>query len=212
MYNMNIRCIVAHLTELEYHLDVHRPHVVMIQETWLDASVEHIKVRNYRVVSRRDRKETANRGGILTLQRNDFNGMVHIKNSDEEERSWHFLNLGIETFLFANWYRPGATDHDDFVKLYDELSEYFYQCSGILIAGDLNIHHKKWLRYSNDNTQIGTDMKAFCDVHGMPQIVRESFRGEYLWIWLVPIFITVPLQSIPAFQIIKLFLSSCRSR
>ena len=38
VYNVNIRCIVAHLTELEYHLDVHRPHVVMIQKTWVDAS------------------------------------------------------------------------------------------------------------------------------------------------------------------------------
>jgi len=103
-----------------------------------------------------------------------------LKNSDEEERSWHFLNLGIENFLLANWYRPGATDHDGFVKLYDELSEHFHQCLGILIAGDLNIHHKKWLRYSNDNTQIGTDMKAFCDFHGMTQIVREPTRGEYL--------------------------------
>ena len=33
VYNVNIRCILAHLTESEYHLDLHRPHVVMIQAT-----------------------------------------------------------------------------------------------------------------------------------------------------------------------------------
>ena len=96
-------------------------------------------ISNYNVVSRRDRKKFANRGGILILQRDDFNALVHIKDCDEEERSWHFLNLGIETFLIANWYRPGASTHDGFVRLYAEVSEHFQQCSGILIAGDLNI-------------------------------------------------------------------------
>ena len=87
---MNIRCILAHLTELEYHLDLHRPHVVMIQETWLDDSAEKIEVRNYSVVSRRDRKKTASRAGVLTLQRNDFNGMVLIKNCEKSNAAGIF--------------------------------------------------------------------------------------------------------------------------
>jgi len=152
----------------------------MIQETWLDASVEEIKLFNYVVVSRRDRKKTANRGGVMTFQRADFNALIHIKDCDEEERSWHFLNLGIETFLIANWYRPGDSQHDGFMNLHAEASEYFQQCSGMLIAGDLNIHHKRWLRYSNDNTMVGTDMKSFCDFYGMTQLVREPTRKEYL--------------------------------
>ena len=51
VYNVNIQCILAHLTELEYHLNLHRPHVVMIQETWLDDSAEHTVVSNYNVAS-----------------------------------------------------------------------------------------------------------------------------------------------------------------
>ena len=68
---------------------------------------------------------TKKRGGILILQRQDFNGLVHIKNCVEEERSWHFLKVGVETVLLANWYRPGATDHDGFVRLHAEVAEYF---------------------------------------------------------------------------------------
>ena len=116
----------------------------------------------------------------MTFQRQDFNGLVHIKNCEQEERSWHFLKVGIETVLLANWYRPGATDHDGFVWLHAEIAEYFQECSGVLMAGDLNVHHKKWLRYSNDNTTVGTDLKAFCDFHGMSQLVREPTRNEYL--------------------------------
>ena len=182
VYNVNIQCLkaVGKLETLEYHLGVHRPHIVLLQETWLDATTEHIKVKGYNVVSRRDRKTTANRGGILTLQREDFNGLVHIKNCEEEERSWHFLTMGVEVILFANWYRPGATEHDGFVNLYSEVGEYFQEVSGILMAGDLNVHHKRWLNYSNDNTTVGADLKTFCDFHGMFQLVREPTRNQYL--------------------------------
>ena len=156
VYSVNIRCIKCYknFEVLKLQLEIHRPHIELIQETWLDATTENIEVPDYDVVSRRDRKPTANRGGILTLQRKDFNGLVHIKNCDDEERSWHFLTMGVETILFANWYRPGATaiDHDGFQNLYAEVGEYFQEMSGIFIAGDLNVHHKRWLRYSNDNT------------------------------------------------------------
>ena len=42
------------------------------------------------------------------------------------------------------------------------------------------MHHKRWLRYSNDNTQVGADLKSFCDFHGMTQLFREPTRYEYL--------------------------------
>ena len=91
VYSVNIQWILTNVTELEYHLDSHRPHAVMIQETWLDDATEHIMVSNYTVVYRRDRRKIANRGGIFILQRGDFNGLVHIKDCEEEERSWHPL-------------------------------------------------------------------------------------------------------------------------
>ena len=57
----------AHLTELEFHLLQLRPHIVFLQETWLDASVESVTIVNYRIVSRKDRKDTTNRGGHIIL-------------------------------------------------------------------------------------------------------------------------------------------------
>jgi len=141
--------------ELCRQLELHAPHVVCLQETWLDASTKEISIPGYEVVSRRDRHAGANRGGILTLRRSDFNGLVHVANTEGEERSWHFLKVGIDTILVGNWYRPGSTVHDNFSTLYTELGEYFAQVSGIILVGDLNIHHQRWLRFSNANTTIG---------------------------------------------------------
>ena len=55
------------LTELELHLASLQPHLVLLQGTWLDASVESVSLVGYMVVSRRDRSADANRGGVLTL-------------------------------------------------------------------------------------------------------------------------------------------------
>ena len=180
IYTVNIQCLLAHLDELCFQLELYRPHVVCIQETWLDETRPEIKIPGYEVCSRRDRHAGANRGGIITLRRDDFNGLVHIANTADEERSWHFLKVGIDTILLANWYRPGASVHDGFSTLYSEMAEYFQGVTGVVLVGDLNIHHKRWLRYSNDDTRIGSEMQAFCDFHGLLQHVKEPARKEYL--------------------------------
>ena len=176
----NIRCVLKNLTELCVQLRRHRPHVVMLQETWLDASVEHVDIEGYKIVSRRDRHASSNRGGILTLAREDFNNLAFIKKCEDEERSWHYLNLGMETVLLGNWYRPGASCHDGFANLQSELAVLAAQASGTIFAGDLNIHHRRWLYHSNDNTLVRADMKILCDSFGLLQLVREPTRGPYL--------------------------------
>ena len=50
----------------------------------------------------------------------------------------------------------------------------------MFVAGDLNIHHKKLLKYSNANTETGTQLKAVFDHFGMWQAVHEPTRNEYL--------------------------------
>ena len=102
------------------------------------------------------------------------------KDTADEARSWHFLKVGIDTILLANWYRPGASVYDGFSTLYTEMGEYFQEVTGVVLVGDLNIHHKRWLRYSSEDTRIGSEMKAFCDFHGLLQLVKEPTRKEYL--------------------------------
>ena len=139
---LNIKCLSAHINELSAYLFVHRPHIVLIQETWLDDSVKSVNVLGYETVSRRDRKATENRGGVLILQRGDFNALILIENRKTEERNWHFLRLDSETVLLANWYRPGASTIG-FDNLQSEISRHYEGSTGVLVARDLNIHRKK---------------------------------------------------------------------
>ena len=180
IYCINIRCLLKHLAELEFHLEAYKPHVVFIQETWLNASVESISILNYRTISRRDRHAGDNRGGILTLARDGFNQIAHIRNSVFEERSWHYLNLGPEVILLGNWYRPGASPHDGFSELHADLTEFVSEITGVILSGDMNVHHKSWLRFSSGNTPVGSDLKGFCDSYGLTQLVKQPTRYEYL--------------------------------
>ena len=72
IFSINIQCLLAHIDELICQLNVHRPHIVFLQETWLDPTTENISIPGDKQVSRRDCHAGVIRRGILALQRNDF--------------------------------------------------------------------------------------------------------------------------------------------
>ena len=55
IYSINIRCLLAHKAELCHYLVVHAPHIVFLQETWLNKSIEEVALPNYSKLSRHDR-------------------------------------------------------------------------------------------------------------------------------------------------------------
>ena len=46
--------------------------------------------------------------------------------------------------------------------------------------GDLNIHHRKWLRFSNSNSPGGRALQQICEDASLQQMVRALTRKEYL--------------------------------
>ena len=80
--------------------------------------------------------------------------------------------------LIANWYRPGASIHDGFERLYSDVAKYYHEVSGVFIAGDLNIHHIKWLRFSNENSSIGQQLQDFCHYYGLAELIRGPTRDN----------------------------------
>ena len=103
IYCINIRWLLSDFAELCHRVKVFSPHVDFFQETWLNKSIEEVQLPNYRIVSRRDRSEGENRGGIATYARLDIYNMVCVKISIESERVWHFLHLDVGTIAVCNW-------------------------------------------------------------------------------------------------------------
>ena len=67
IYSINIRCLLANIAEVIHHVELHDPHIILIQESWLNSSIEHVHIPNYSIISRRDRHDTENRGGIIAF-------------------------------------------------------------------------------------------------------------------------------------------------
>ena len=132
------------------------------------------------MISRRDRSDQENRGGIISFARVDVFNIVCVKVSADAERSWHYLHLDHGTIAICNWYRPGSSDDDHITSLRGELEEIRSEVIGCIIMGDCNIHHSRWLHFSNGNTPEGSLLKDICDDHGLQQLVRKPTRGDYL--------------------------------
>ena len=75
---INIRSIIGKLGELRHVLRTLDVHLAMIQETWLDASTAELNVPGYAVISRKDRSESENRGGVLVLCRLDVKNVLFL--------------------------------------------------------------------------------------------------------------------------------------
>ena len=180
IYSINIQCLFAHLSELCCQLQEHEPDIVFIQETWLDASTESFTVPGYKIIARRDRGINTNRGGILTLCKSCLNTVVHIHSSGNYERMWHYIHTDIGCILLCNWYRSDFLPHDNFTSFVAEFEQYSHEAIANLVAGDLNIHHKKWQRYSNANTGMGQELQNICGNLGLVQQIGGPTRNEYL--------------------------------
>ena len=77
----------TNLAELCYQIKILAPHLVLLQETCLKNSIEDICMPGYRTISRRDRAEGENRGGVIAFARLDTYNIVDVKNSDNVERT-----------------------------------------------------------------------------------------------------------------------------
>ena len=163
LLHINIRSInnPRKQAELNSLLDTHKPHFLALTETWLCNATPHFTLPNYHELSRRDRPNFTpapgknNHGGVLLLQRNDAPSASHLTTSTTAERTWTTIHTDTGPLLFGLWYRPPDDDDNSLHTLATELDELAPQHTGLFLTGDFNIHHRKWLRFSNSNTPQG---------------------------------------------------------
>lgn len=140
IYCINIRCLLAHSAELSYQLELHEPHIVLIQESWLNATTKEINLVDYKLIERRDRSQSENRGGVISVAREGMKNKVHISKSSNSERMWHYLHLDHGNIASGNWYRSPSSSLDQIEELANESVEIKKDVIGCILMGDLNIH------------------------------------------------------------------------
>ena len=83
--------------------------------------------------------------------------------------------------LLCVWYRPPFRGEIEsitsFMAEYEGLRN---QVISTIICGDFNIHQKRWLVHSRENTPEGSMLQAFVTKNGFTEIIKNPTRGKYL--------------------------------
>ena len=159
---------------------MHQPHIICLQETWLNKSIEEVVIPGYSLISRLDRMDDRSGGGICMYAKSCFQNIVHDSHSVVAERSWHYLHTDLGPVSIANFYRSPGADDITIHSLVEELKVHAEKSVAILLVGDFNIHHRKWLKFSNANSNIGAVFQSIAQEFALLQHVHEPTRGKYL--------------------------------
>ena len=115
-------------------------------------------------------------GGVDILVRNSFRDAGLLSISESSERSWVTLHTEQGPILLGVWYRPPDESRELLETLAAELEQHSPGHIGIFLLCDANIHHKRWLKFSESNSSPGQELQEICDGAGLAQIVREPTR------------------------------------
>ena len=100
--------------------------------------------------------------------------------SASAERMWCNLHTNIGTILIGNWYRPPDDKGNSLDSLEEELSRLGSDVIATILLGDMNVHHRRWLRHSRDDSALGSRLHDICCDAGLKQLVKDPTRGPYL--------------------------------
>jgi hypothetical protein len=182
--HVNIRGFISHCSELVARLRTMRvrPTIICLNETFLDCSVGEVELEGYSMIGRRDRRDGRRCGGVAVFAvTNQADRVTLLKDSIISERLWILVHTDLGPYLIGAWYRPPVQGEVDSIKeLREEWAELSLDAVGTVIIGDLNVHHKKWLRRSARNSVEGETLHQFCLDHGLQQLVKEATREQYL--------------------------------
>ena len=65
-------------------------------------------------------------------------------------------------------------------SLQEELQTHAAKAVVSVVLGDLNVHHRRWLKFSNRNSWEGEVLCSICKEIGLTQLIREPTQGEHL--------------------------------
>ena len=184
LYNVRSLNSPGRLAELCCHLELHQPTLLALNETWLDPSTPNLEVPGYELVARRDRPDwkpgSLNHGGVALYKRGGGPGVTHLEDSATAERQWFSVHTALGSVLLGVWYRAPGSPASHTETLDEELDRLSEGCFATYVLGDLNVWHKKWLRFSPTNTAEGELLHQTCKKHSLKEVVRQPTRGENL--------------------------------
>ena len=160
-----------------------RPTILCINETFLDKATQHVSLEGYELIARQDRDDGQERGGVAVFASTTARlAITPVAVSEQAERIWLTIHANNGPILLGAWYRPPCRGEVASINSFEtELQQHLPNHIGAIITGDLNVHSKKWLKFSSGGETIeGSRLKAVCAIAGLKQLVRQPTRQKNL--------------------------------
>ena len=180
---LNVQGLMSSSAELcgQLRLMDRRPEILCLNETWLDRSIKDFPIEGYTCVGRRDRTSGKKCGGVATYVINEKAAQVtSLEDSKDAERQWLVVHTNHGPVLIGNWYRPPSEELGTIDSLETELESNGKLAVKKILVGDMNVHHKSWLRYSQRDSPEGRKLRSLMERFGMRQMTSAPTRGENL--------------------------------
>jgi hypothetical protein len=113
------------------------------------------------LVSRNDRSENVNRGGLINYSRDNLNNISCSMETKNAERVRDLDQRDTGAIAICNWYLLPVARLDGIGSFEQELTIINEIVYSVIAVGDLNIHHESWLRFSNGKITRGRHPKIF---------------------------------------------------
>ena len=181
IWHVNIQGLRSHVADLvgRIRLATNTPHLLCLNETFLDQSIGDVAVEGYDVVARWDRAKE--RGGVCVYACKQISENVTLMmKSVDAERVWCMVHTERGPYVLGAWYRPPNTESSTIETCEKEHDDVSSEALGTLLVGDLNVHHVAWLTHSRETTPNGKNMRLAAAHMGLTQLVHQPTRGKYL--------------------------------
>ena len=103
--------------------------------------------------------------------------MTLVHKSEGAEGVWCILHTDRGPFLLGALYRPPGSGERSISSFVEEHSKLSDVTMGVLLLGDINVHHKSWLKHSTGTAPEGETMRAAAADMGFKQRVKKLREG-----------------------------------
>ena len=183
LWHVNVQGLLSHAAELSacVRLARRKPHLLCLNETFLDVSLGSVPIEGVEEVERWDRKPGLRRGGVVVYAATSIAAQVTlVHKSEEAERLWLLVHSDHGGFLVGAWYRPPGKELRSIHSCKTEHDKLSKEAMGTILVGDINCHDKEWLKHSAKNSPEGRLLRQTAADMGLTQLVSQPTRGRYL--------------------------------
>ena len=173
----NIRGLSSNFNSVEHHLFSAKPHLLFLTETQVSdsSSSDHFTVSSYCLYS-----NFLFKGGCCVYVRNDVScfRVPKLETSDFSTLWLRLSNHSSTKYICCVYLSPNSTNYARFFDYLNSKVEHILSSSPfseIIILGDFNVHHSRWLS-SNKTDEQGRLTWEFAILNDLVQLVQCPTR------------------------------------